>query len=115
MKTLEQAAGESTCQKRKTICDIYDKDGNLLSRESNRCAPTGGVCHRLGVVQNKENYDKESSCNWTHAEINAINNLPAGSAPYKSVLYGHSFYCDNCENALKGAGVEVLEKSEENI
>ena len=83
--------------------------GNLLSRESNRCSPDNNICSRLNIVQGKENYDINSTCNWVHAEINTINNLPADSKPYKSILYGHDFYCDACENALKEAGVEVLE------
>ena len=109
-KTLKYTASESTCQKRQTICDIYDEQGVLLSRESNRCNPTGGTCHRIGVVQQKDT----SSCNWVHAEINAIYKLPNKSKPYRALLYGHSFYCDACETALKKAGVVVLEKYENN-
>jgi deoxycytidylate deaminase len=106
VKTIEQVKAESTCLKRITICEIYDLFGNLLARESNRCNPPGGVCGRMGVVQNKKNYDKESTCNWTHAEINAINALPEGSKPYSAIVLGHSFLCDNCEQALKKVGVQ---------
>lgn len=109
MNTVEQAKCESTCQKRITVCEIYDRDGNLLSCESNRCDPVGGTCHRLGLVQDKANYDINSHCNWTHAEINAVNHLPPNSEPYRSIIYGHTFYCDNCENALRACGVKILE------
>lgn len=108
IKSRKQAFEESTCQKRKTMCEIYDAAGNLLARESNRCDPKDGVCQRLGVVQKKDNYDVNSSCNWTHCEINAIAALPKDSKPYRAVLYGHDFYCDNCENALKAAGVQIM-------
>lgn len=101
---------ESTCQKRRTVCEIYDLDWNLLSRESNRCDP-GGTCHRLGLVQGKGNYDSLSSCNWTHAEIMAIKALPAGSRPYRAVIHGHNFYCDACEKALREIRVQILHVS----
>lgn len=108
INSLKEVYSESTCQKRVTICEIYDKNDILLSRESNRCNPDGGICSRLGLIQNKSNYDVESSCNWIHAEVHAINNIPTGSMPYKSVLYGHDFYCDRCESILREAGIEVF-------
>lgn len=108
MKTFNEAVKESTCQKRVTVCEIYDKLGNLLSRESNRCNPDNGVCSRLGVVNTKSNYPS-IGCNWTHAEINAIDNLEVYHEPYKAILYGHDFLCDDCENALKAVGVLELE------
>lgn len=109
MKSFEQASQESTCQKRITVCEIYDAEGNLLSRESNRCNPTGGICTRLGLVQSKTNYDVESTCNWTHAEINAIKSLKESDKPHKAIIYGHTFFCDACENALRSVGVKELE------
>jgi deoxycytidylate deaminase len=112
MKTFKEAIEESTCQKRATVCEIYDANWILLSRESNRCNPEGGTCHRLGLVQNKDNYDKDSHCNWTHAEINAIAALPEGSTPFEAIVYGHNFACQNCENALKAAGVQRISISE---
>lgn len=109
MKSIEEAKAESTCQKRVTVVELYDRDGHLLACESNRCAPEGGTCHRMGVVQGKENYDVHSHCNWTHAEINALHALSDGETPYRSVLYGHDFYCDACESALRSRGVEILD------
>lgn len=109
MKPFDIVISESTCQKRVTVVEIYDKENNLLSRESNRCSPNDGTCQRLSMANNKENYPVESTCNWTHAEINAIASLPVGSLPYKSILYGHDFYCDKCEKALKNIGVIVFE------
>jgi deoxycytidylate deaminase len=105
MKTFLEVKLESTCQKRVTVVEIFDKEGKLLSRESNRCDPNNGECSRIGVVQNKDNYDVHSTCNWTHAEIMAIQALPEGSKPYMAVLYGHSFYCTPCEQALRDVGV----------
>lgn len=109
VRSFEEVVAESTCQKRVTVCEIFDADGNLLSRESNRCNPKDHICQRLGVTQNKQNYDTESTCNWTHAEINAITKLPKDSKPYRAIIYGHSFYCDPCENALRSIGCKILE------
>lgn len=111
-RRLYDASKKSTCQKRITVCEIYDKNDILLSCESNRCDPEGGTCHRLGLVQNKNNYDVSSHCNWTHAEIMAIQALPSGSQPHKVIVYGHTFLCDNCERELKGVGVEKFETKE---
>ena len=108
MKEFKQAALEGTCQKRLTITEIYTKEGELLSRESNRCSPTGGVCHRLDVKQDKSNYDTETDCNWRHSEIKAIEALPKKCSPYYAICYGHSFICDNCEQHLRAVGVQIL-------
>lgn len=112
MKKFEEVKIQSTCKKKITICEIYSEDGILLSRESNRCNPENGICSRINIIQDKKNYDKESNCNWTHAEINSINNLPKNSRPFISLLYGHSFYCNECENKLKKIGVKFLLISE---
>lgn len=109
IKSIDQATTESTCQKRITMVEIYDEQNNLLSRESNRCNPSGGTCHRIGVFNGKENYPADSHCNWTHAEIMAIKSLPENSKPYKAILYGHDFYCEPCETALKNVGVKIFE------
>jgi hypothetical protein len=111
MNSFYKVMRESTCKKRVTICEIYDIDNNLLSRESNRCNPDNGVCARLGVIQSKENYDVHSHCNWTHAEINAIKSLPLDCKPHKIILYGHNFLCDNCEQELRKIGVVDFEIS----
>lgn len=109
MKSLEEVIKESTCQKRITVCELYDENNNLLTRESNRCEPYGGTCHRLGTIQNKDNYDIESSCNWIHAEMMAVQRMSKNVAPHKAILYGHDFYCTACEDALKVAGVKIFE------
>ncbi len=109
LKSFDFVTTQSTCQKRVIVCEIYDAQGVLLARESNRCNPEGGTCHRLGLVQAKEGYDVNSSCNWTHAEINALAALPAGAQPHKAVVYGHTFFCSPCEQALRDVGVVLFE------
>ena len=105
VKSFESAVSESTCQKRVVVCELYNADGILLSRESNRCSPAEGRCGRINIVQSKGAYDVHSDCNWTHAEIMAIQNLPENSIPVEAVLYGHDFYCKPCEEALISIGI----------
>lgn len=107
-KTIEETASESTCLKRVVVCDIYDVDGKLLSRESNRCTPPDGKCCRMAIVSQKEGYPEHSTCNWTHAEEMAISALPSGSVPHAANLYGHDFPCPPCEQKLMAVGVKVI-------
>lgn len=108
MKTLSQAAKESTCQKRIVVCILYDASGTPLAVESNRCSPAGGTCQRVGISNGQADYPVESTCNWTHAEIMALNALPKDAKPYAAVVYGHDFPCPTCEKALRAAGIEHI-------
>lgn len=105
MKSFDTVKNESTCLKRQVVCELYDIDDNLLSRESNRCNPPDGICSRIGLKQPKNNYDVESTCNWTHAEIMALKALKSDAKPYRAMLTGHDFFCNECEKALIKAGV----------
>lgn len=100
---------ESTCHKRVTVCEIFDQHGTMLARESNRCNPEGGSCHRMTTSNTREAYPKDSECNWTHAEIMAINALSASARPYSAFVYGHDFPCPSCEAALRARGVALIE------
>jgi deoxycytidylate deaminase len=106
---FKAVSSESTCQKRAVVCVLVSKEGRVVSSGANRCDPPDGVCSRLELVQNKENYDTTSSCNWSHAEVQAISNLPEGYKPYRAILKGHEFYCDPCEQSLKAIGVVEFE------
>lgn len=106
---IEVVGKESTCQKRPVVCILLSEEGRVVSSGANRCEPEGGVCHRLGLVQNKENYDETSTCNWSHAEVQAIANLPKGYKPYTAVLKGHEFFCQPCEDKLREIGVKQFE------
>jgi len=106
---IEAVATTSTCQKRPVVCILLSKEGKVVSYGANSCDPPNGICTRLGVVQNKENYDVTSTCNWTHAEISAIAALPTTYQAYKAVLKGHEFFCQPCEDALKEIGVKEFE------
>jgi len=107
LSPFAQVVLESTCQKRVTVCELFSADGALLARESNRCKPPGGVCQRLGVSNGQVDYPDASPCNWTHAEMVALE--ACRGVPTKAVIYGHDFACPSCELALRTAGVEQIE------
>lgn len=112
LRELARAAFESTCQKRVTVCAIFDAGGDLLAAESNRCEPgeaSSGKCTRLMRSDEREAYPLESDCNWTHAEIMAVRSLTSGRIPYRAVIFGHDWPCPACELALFEAGVEKIE------
>ena len=101
---MSQAFLNATCQKRVVICVLFDKDGSVVACESNRCSPPNGVCPRLDLVTNKENYPP-NHCNSEHAEVRALK--LAKRMPTHAVLIGHKFFCDDCERLLKSYGIEL--------
>jgi hypothetical protein len=104
---MTRAFLQATCQKRIVICLMFDKNGGVVSVESNRCSPPNGVCPRLDLVTTKENYPP-NRCNTEHAEVRALK--LAKRMPTHAVLIGHKFFCDDCERLLKsyGIGMEVM-------
>lgn len=110
MKTqIENCIDASTCRKRVTVCAILDADNRVISMESNRCSPPGGVCVRVGVSGTQAAYPKDSTCQWDHAEQRAVLAVPAGSRPARAILYGHDFACDTCIAALASIGIHDLQ------
>lgn len=109
MTSFEQAVTESTCRKRIVVCELYDAEGTLLARASNRCNPPGGICARMERQDGQATYPTHSECGWTHAEVMAVAALTAGISPTRAILYGHDFPCPACEDALRKAGVIDIE------
>jgi deoxycytidylate deaminase len=103
-RTLEQVANQSTCQKRAVVCVLLDKDDKIVSIQSNRCSPDG-VCPRLSRFSTKENYPPDT-CNSEHAEVRAMK--LAKRMPKTAIIFGHTFFCDDCEIFLRGMGVTNL-------
>jgi deoxycytidylate deaminase len=101
---VEQFASVATCQKRKLVCVLYDENGHILSIGTANCVPPQGICARLQTVQTKDKYTG-NECNSTHAEINALAQLPENIEIAKAEVYGHDFACIPCEKALHKRGV----------
>lgn len=111
---IAREALKSTCQKRVTVVALFDVDGNLLSVGSNRCDPAGGICERLKIANTRADYPV-ASCNWVHAEVMALGGLAPDAIPFEAVLWGHDFFCGECEKALRERGVEILRVSDRTI
>jgi deoxycytidylate deaminase len=110
MKTIHEVAAESTCQKRRVVCELLNDSGERLAIESNRCNPPDGTCVRIGIVSTREGYPVHSECNWTHAEIMALRAINrTAEKPFRAIIYGHNFPCSACELALQVAGVRHIE------
>lgn len=103
-EAVQKAVADSTCQKRATVCVLLDKDDNVVAVESNRCSPDG-VCPRLTLITSKTNYPADT-CNSEHAEVRAMK--LAKGLPKTAIIYGHTFFCDDCEGFLRGMGVANL-------
>jgi len=101
---MMSALMESTCQKRKVICILLDKDEKIVAIESNHCNPPNGVCAQLNMVTAKETYPP-NRCNSEHAEVRALK--LAKRMPKYAVLIGHKFLCDDCERLLTSYGIEL--------
>jgi len=112
LKSFHQVSQESTCQKRVTVCELLEPmrgSWQVVARESNRCDPLGGTCHRLGRADVQATYPSSSDCRWTHAERMAIAAIPFGRRPTRAIIYGHDFACPECVQALTAVGVTVIE------
>lgn len=92
------------CQKRQVTCLLFDKEDRLLAVGRNECFPSGERCKSMVIGQTRSDY--VNYCNSVHAEENALKNLsPIGNAPYRALLFGHTFYCDDCRIKLQNVGV----------
>lgn len=101
---FQKTINASTCQKRAVVCILVDKNEKVVAVESSRCSPPNGLCPRLSLVTNKENYPP-NLCNTEHAEVRALK--LAKRIPKRAILIGHTFFCDDCERLLKSYGIEL--------
>ncbi len=106
-KSFISVVAESTCLKRVTVCELFNADGRLIARESNRCNPPNGICARATVRQGKEGYAVTAECNWAHAEARALDECIGN--PVTAIVYGHDFACPECERKLRAAGVADIQ------
>lgn len=95
----------STCLKRSVTCVMVDGNGEVLAVESNQCSPPDGICPRLDLTTSKENFPPTTYCQSEHAEVRALK--LSKLLPKKAYLFGHKFFCDDCERLLKSYGIEL--------
>lgn len=96
---------EGPCARRVVTCVISASDGRTFTG-TNWCANAQSECPRLPG----EGYAK---C-WTvcrqanHAERDALNRAGPWAVGATATLYGHTYYCRECQEALFNAGVKLI-------
>lgn len=102
---------ENPCKKQTVKALIVDKNGNQVLG-SNAIRNTVDECPRIiEGCQTGEGYHLcKSVCDQNeHAEVTAIQNAKKENIDLKgSTLYltGHTYFCDNCINAMRNAGIK---------
>lgn len=91
-----------TCAKKHVICDIVTKTGRTFS-SYNHCENPQDTCPR----EEGEDYAKCTSiCKQIgHAEINALRAAGDYANGARAYIYGNTFCCRECQEALFAAGV----------
>ena len=95
------------CLKQQTVCRIVRADGRTYEA-TNQCATDGlAVCPRVTAgCPTGTGYEL---CGSTHAEANAAK-LAAESAdvPGEAFLFGHTWLCKACQDALSAVNVRTF-------
>lgn len=94
------------CPKQKTMCIIIRKDSRHYMAY-NECSVDGDVCPR--VTAGCETGTGYELCGSTHAEANAAK-LAAESSdvPGHAFLFGHTWICKACQDALTAVNVRTF-------
>lgn len=108
MSLVDGLSKLSNCQKRVTVCILFDTENRPAGFGYNFCAPPTPICPRLGLSQTKEKYTG-TECETIHAEIMALRSTHPKRPPISAVLYGHDFVCLECEEALKKARIKNIQ------
>lgn len=100
------------CAKKMVKCVIVPTRGGEAVVGENWCANPQTECPR----EEGEGYEKcKTICGQMyHAEEDAIRLAGANAVGARAYLYGHTYYCRNCQEALFAAGVESLHVPKEN-
>lgn len=100
------------CAKQRVRCEIYCLDGSIIYGE-NYCGQPQETCPR----EAGEGYEKcKSICQQVgHAEQVAVKNaMGKDCTGAMAVLYGHTYFCMDCQHALFDAGVTYLKRGNGN-
>src|ERR1039458_8234516 len=107
MELARACAALSNCQKRITVCILFDKENRPAGYGYNFCNPPIQGCVRVGLNQTKEGYTGQE---WetVHAAIMALRSRHPKRQAVSATLFGHEFYCKECEAALRVEGITEL-------
>lgn len=95
------------CLKQLTRCVIEREDGSRYEA-TNACNVVGETCPR--VIAGSKTGEDYHLCKSTHAEANAARLAEETKhIPGKATLYGHTWICKDCQDALIAVNVCVFE------
>lgn len=97
------------CLKQRTRCEIVfaDPTGTWEYEATNECAADGcDECPR--VTAGSKTGEDYHLCGSTHAEANAAALVPAWRTGGTAFLYGHDWFCRDCQHALTRVGVSTF-------
>lgn len=94
--------GRFACSKRRIDCQVITEDGRSFFGR-NSCAVS--ECARLNTPTGLD-YD---ACGSEHAEVAAVRAvMAAGEKGIEAFLYGHTWMCGPCQEALQSVGVHTF-------
>ena len=101
------------CLKQRTRCEIWfaSPGGTYMFEATNECAADGcDECPR--VTAGSKTGEDYHLCGSTHAEANAAAKVHPGFnseyGPGTAYLYGHDWFCRDCQHALVAANVTTF-------
>lgn len=90
-------------KKQRITAALVVKNNKILSVGTNEHKEP---CKRIGYPTG-EGYELCDGCNYdNHAEANAVRGLKAKGA--KLILFGHTYACEPCKEAVKKAGIKEI-------
>lgn len=113
-EALKSAAGYSPCIKQ-SVYVMIEKDGNQIFGMNKMMNDEITECPRdlQGYVSGAGYHLCEDICKQDfHAEVDAIKNAEEVGMDIqgaKLTLVGHTYCCDDCQNAMDTAGIEEIE------
>lgn len=94
------------CVKQLTVCVITRETGQLY-HATNTCEIEGSECPR--VIANKPTGEGYELCGSSHAEANAaVLAEESKDSPGFATLYGHTWICKACQDALRAVNVHCF-------
>lgn len=94
------------CLKQKVVCVITRSDGRVYTA-ANTCDVGGDICPRIAAgCETGTGYEL---CGSKHAEANAAELAEESKdVPGEAMLYGHTWMCKDCQDALRAVGVATF-------
>lgn len=96
------------CLKQKTRCIIVRDNGLVVADETNACTEVGGLTECPRVTACCETGEGYHLCGSVHAEARAAMSAGHSTIPGTAYLYGHTWFCKDCQDALVAVNVRTF-------